>query len=64
MSEKKGGPLVIGRRHDIADRNIRHYQDAIAAAERGEGRANIPHCRDMIDKWLDYRHGSNDERRL
>lgn len=58
------GPRVIGTRHEIADRNIRRFQGAIAKAERGEGKASIPHCREMIDKWLEYRLGPNDERRL
>lgn len=58
------GPRVIGMSHDIADKNIRRFQEAIAKAERGEGKANIAHCRGMIDKWLDYRLGPNVERRL
>lgn len=64
MSATAKDPRVIGRRHEIADCNIRRFQGAIARAERGEGRANISHCRAMIDKWLEYRLGPNDERRL
>lgn len=53
------GPRVIGTRHEIADRNIARYQKALK-----NGTGNPAVCRGMIDKWLEYRLGPNDERRL
>lgn len=52
------------RAWDLADRTIAGLKDAIDRAERGEGNANPAVCRDMIDRWLDYRssHGPNDLR--
>lgn len=61
---RSGGPVFIGRRHEIADRNISRFQEAIRKAQRGEGKANVAHCREMIDKWLDYRHGPDEDRYL
>jgi hypothetical protein len=57
---------VPGNCWEIADRNLRHYQEALKAALRGEGKANPEVCRDMLDKWLEYRHshGPDDESRL
>jgi hypothetical protein len=49
-----------------ADRNIRRYLAALQRAEMGQGKANPQICREMIDKWLEYRasHGPNDATRL
>jgi hypothetical protein len=54
MSTK--GPHVIGRCWDIAHKNIRHFQTALA---NGTGHPKV--CREMIDKWLEYRHGHGPE---
>lgn len=50
------------RAWDLADRKIAYLKDRLDRAERGEGRANPAVCRDMIDRWLDYRsnHGPDD----
>jgi hypothetical protein len=53
------GPKFIGMSHDIADRNLRHYQEALKS-----GRGNPVICREMIDKWLEYRKGPNERRYL
>lgn len=59
-------PGYLGRCWAIADENIRRYKAALDAALRGEGKANPMICREMIDKWLEYRqaHGPNDEAQL
>jgi hypothetical protein len=57
--QSTGAPRVIGTRHEIADRNIARYQQALK-----DGTGNPTICREMIDKWLEYRLGPNDERRL
>lgn len=38
-----------------ADKKIKHYAEQLALALKGEGKAHPDICRDMIDKWLDYR---------
>ncbi|HEY4451040.1 MAG TPA: hypothetical protein VGN13_05550 [Solirubrobacteraceae bacterium] len=62
MAEPTKGP----RREtawEVADRNIRRYQRSIERALLG-GKANISICREMIDRWLEYRqrHAPDDER--
>jgi hypothetical protein len=58
-AEQTNGPKFIGMSHDIADRNLRHYQEVLKS-----GRGNPAICREMIDKWLDYRKGPNEPRYL
>lgn len=64
MSATPKGPVFIGRRHEIADKNIERLR------QRLEDEPNAPeslrrHWRQRIDKWLDYRlSGPNDARRL
>lgn len=64
MGSVKKGPRFIGHRHEIADRNIRRYKEALDAALRGESTANPDICREKIDQWLEYRLGPNDARYL
>lgn len=63
-----GGTRVtlLGRCWDIADENIARFKASLDKALRGEGKANPAICREMIDKWLEYRHahGPDDEARL
>jgi len=39
---------------EVADENIRRYQQSIERAKLG-GKANIAVCRAQIDRWLEYR---------
>jgi hypothetical protein len=56
----------IGLCWDIADKNILQYKTSLDRALRGVGKANPEICRDMIDKWLEYRHdhGASDRAAL
>jgi hypothetical protein len=63
-SQSKRGPRVIGRRHEIADKNIDHLRQRLADEPHAPESLRA-HWRARIDKWLDYRlSGPNDERRL
>jgi Holliday junction resolvasome RuvABC endonuclease subunit len=55
-------PKKMARCWDIADKNIARYKNSIDKALRGEGTANVATCREMIDRWLEYRyeHKSSD----
>lgn len=49
---------------DLADEKIRELRAKIKLAEDGDYDGNVAVMRDMLDKWLEYRHGhaANDER--
>lgn len=57
---------VIGPRRcwDFADQKIRELRAKIKLAEDGDYKGNPAVMRDMLDKWLEYRHahGPKDER--
>lgn len=59
----ENGPRVIGMSHDIADENIRRLrQRLIDEPDKPEPIRSM--WRERIDKWLEYRLGPNEERRL
>lgn len=49
---------------DFADQKIRELRAKIKLAENGAYKGNLAVMRDMLDKWLEYRHshGPDDER--